>query len=177
MKQFLRFLAGVLLLAALFPAFVWADGGTVRLSERQGGYRITVFTAPVPFRAGPVDISVLVQDAVTAAPVPDARIEIAVARSDRPHEAVRAPATVEAATNKLFQAASFELPAAGLWQIEVAIDGRHGPARVQFDVEAADPQPRWQEMLFWIVLPVAPILLFSIHQVLVRRSASRLPAA
>ena len=41
------------------------DGGTVRLSRCEGGYRITVFTAPTPFRAGPVDISVLVQDAAT----------------------------------------------------------------------------------------------------------------
>ena len=55
-----------------FPAPARADGGTVRLSERQGEYRITVFTAPVPFRAGLVDISVLVQDAVSRTPIPDA---------------------------------------------------------------------------------------------------------
>jgi len=47
------------------PAMVRADGGAVRLSERQGGYQITAFTSPTPFRAGPVDISVLVQDAAT----------------------------------------------------------------------------------------------------------------
>ena len=46
------------------------DGGTVRLSRCEGGLRITVFTAPTPFRAGPVDISVLVQDAVTGEPDP-----------------------------------------------------------------------------------------------------------
>ena len=50
----------------LHPAsFLWADGGTVRLSEEQGRYRITVFTAPAPLRAGPVDVSVLVQEAAT----------------------------------------------------------------------------------------------------------------
>jgi len=116
--------------------------GTVRLSQRRGGYQITIFTAPVPFRAGPVDISVLVQDAVTAAPIPDARIEIGVAPSGCPQEQVRTRATAEAATNKLFQAASFELPTAGRWQVEVAINGPRGHARVQVEVEVAEPQPR-----------------------------------
>ena len=27
-----------------------ADGGSIRLSETKSGYRITVFTAPTPFR-------------------------------------------------------------------------------------------------------------------------------
>ena len=35
-------------------SFLRADGGAVRLSERQGNYRLTVFTAPTPVRAGPV---------------------------------------------------------------------------------------------------------------------------
>ena len=30
----------------LRPSFAMADGGSVRLSQPQGGYRITVFTAP-----------------------------------------------------------------------------------------------------------------------------------
>ena len=47
-----------------------ADGGSMRLSGKKGGYQITVFTAPTPFRAGPVDISVLVQDASTGDPMP-----------------------------------------------------------------------------------------------------------
>src|SRR5262249_46030011 len=31
------------------------DGGVVRLAERVGGYRVTVFTEPTPLRAGPID--------------------------------------------------------------------------------------------------------------------------
>lgn len=156
-----------LLLSPLIP-FTRADGGTVRFSERQGGYQITVFTAPTPLRAGLVDFSVLLQDAATGAPLLDACIEIAVAPSGRPQEIVRSRASAEAATNKLFQAATFELPTAGRWQVEVQIDGPRGPARVKLEVEAAEPQPRWEEMAFWIALPVVPILLFGIHQVLVR---------
>ncbi len=42
---------------------VFGDGGAVRFSGQQGDWRITVFTSPTPLRAGPVDVSVLVQDA------------------------------------------------------------------------------------------------------------------
>ena len=58
---------GWLLVGACGEA-AWGDGGTVRLSRCEGDYRISVFTAPTPFRAGPVDISVLVQDAATGEP-------------------------------------------------------------------------------------------------------------
>jgi len=37
-----------------------ADGGLVELHQVVRQFAITVFTAPVPLRAGPVDISVLV---------------------------------------------------------------------------------------------------------------------
>src|SRR5438093_1281433 len=78
-----------------------ADGGTVRLSQRQGVYQITVFTAPNPFRSGPVDVSVLVQDAGTGQPVPEVRVTVRAAPRGRSGEALVSPATSEAATNKL----------------------------------------------------------------------------
>src|SRR5947207_4622353 len=58
----MRFLRGghlrLLPVAALFlsPAVAAADGGTIRLSEQKGNYRITVFTSPTLLRAGPLDI-------------------------------------------------------------------------------------------------------------------------
>src|SRR3954468_10866690 len=103
MKQIIRSMVCLLLLTSF--SSVRADGGTVRLSQRQGGYQITVFTAPTPFRAGPVDVSVLVQDARTGQPVPQAEVAIRAAPRGRPSEAILQPATVEAATNKLFRAA------------------------------------------------------------------------
>src|SRR5262249_28873210 len=86
----------------LCPSPAAADGGSVRLSEQQGNYRISVFTAPTPVRAGPVDISVLVQDAATGEVVSGVRVTIKVARRDAPGAAVDQPATTAAATNKLF---------------------------------------------------------------------------
>jgi hypothetical protein len=61
-----------------------ADGGSLLLSEKRGGYQITVFTAPTPFRAGPVDISTLVQDASSGDLVTQARVIIRLTKPGRP---------------------------------------------------------------------------------------------
>ena len=68
------------------PTIARGDGGTVRLSEQRGGYQITAFTSPTPFRAGPVDISVFVQDTTSGEPVNDVRIVVRVAPIDRPEK-------------------------------------------------------------------------------------------
>ncbi len=152
-------------------SFLRADGGTVRLSQRAGGYQVTVFTAPTPLRTGPVDVSVLVQDADTGQALPGAEVTVRVAPAGRGHTATVYPATTEAATNKLLRAALFELPEAGRWELEVAVQGPLGPARVRCEVEAAEPAPRWPEFWPWAAWPVLVILLFGVHQLLVRRAA------
>jgi hypothetical protein len=147
------------------------DGGTIRMSEKRGGYLITVFSAPAPFRAGPVDISVLVQDALTGEPVPDAHVTVRVSKPGQP--AMDYPATREAATNKLLHAAQFELPEPGGWQLEVQVEGVDGAAVIGGELEAAAPLPRWRELWPWIGWPALAIGLFGIHQALTRRRLAR----
>jgi hypothetical protein len=159
----------VLSSALVQPASVRADGGAVRLSERQGGYRITVFTEPTPFRAGPVDVSVLIQDGHTGQPVPVERVTVRLAPRGRPDEALVQPATTEAATNKLFLAAKFDLPGPGWWEVEIEVEGELGPARARFAVEAAEAAPPWLASWAWFGWPAVAIVLFAIHQLLVRR--------
>jgi hypothetical protein len=163
-----------LLLASSFilhpSSFLRADGGTVRLSQRAGGYRITVFTEPTPFRAGPVDVSVLVQDAATGEAVPGAQVTVRAAPAGRSGEAAEHPATTEAATNKLLRAALFELPEAGLWELEVVVQGPLGVGRVRCQVDAAEPWPPWLSLWAWVAWPALVILLFGVHQFLVRRA-------
>lgn len=143
-----------------------ADGGTVRLSLKKSGYQITVFTAPMPFRAGPVDISVLVQDSLTGEPMTHARVTVRMSKLGQ--LALEYPATPEAATNKLFRAAQFELPEPGRWDMQVKVEGSHGLAVIAGEVEAAEPLPRWREIWPWFGWPALAIALFSIHQVLTR---------
>jgi hypothetical protein len=147
----------------------WADGGLPRVSEQAGGYRVSVFTSPMPFRAGLVDISMLVQDADSGELLPSVQVIVRATPRDRPNQSVTHPATAEAATNKLCRAAMFELPGPGWWDFELEIEGDRGPARVRFALEAADRLPEWWALAPWIGWPALAIGLFSVHQVLVRR--------
>ena len=147
------------------PAY--GDGGTMRLSEKRDRLLITVFTAPALFRAGPVDISVLVQDALTGEPVPQTRVTV---RMSKPGQlALEYPATREAATNKLLYAAQFDLPEPGLWHLEVQVEGVHGLATIDGELETAAPLPRWRDLWLWISWPGLAIALYGIHQVCCRR--------
>ena len=156
-------------LVTLSPCQARADGGTVRLSEQKGNYRITVFTAPTPLRAGPVDISVLVQEAATGELASEVQVTIKAVWRGSPGVALHHPATTEAATNKPYYAATFDLPEPGWYSLEVSIDGALGEAQVRFDLEAAEPLPPWLAMWPWVGWPVLAIILFGIHQLLVRR--------
>jgi hypothetical protein len=142
-------LVSCLLLAP--SSLLQADGGAVRLRERAGDYQIAVFTSPTPFRAGPVDVSVLVQDAASGECEPEARV------------------TVRLTGAGAGQAAVFQLPESGWWEVEVAVDGSHGPARVRFEVEAGERPPRWLDLWPWFAWPALAVALFGIHQVLVWR--------
>lgn len=144
------------------------DGGTVRWTGKKDGYRITVFTAPTPFRAGPVDISVLVQDAQTGEPLPQARVTVRMSKLD--DQELEYPATTEAATNKLLHAAQFDLPEAGRWDLQVQVEGSQGLAVLGGEMEAAEPLPRWLELWPWFSWPGLAIVLFGVHQVLARRN-------
>jgi hypothetical protein len=145
-----------------------ADGGSLCLSGKRGGYQITVFTAPAPFRAGAVDISALVQDASTGDPMTPSKVTVRMTKPGR--LALEYPATTEAATNKLFRAAQFELPEPGRWALEVEVQGAHGLAAIVGELDAAEPLPRWRELWPWISWPALAIALFAIHQFFARRT-------
>ena len=166
-----RVVACVLLISVplLFQSAARADGGTLRLSEEKGNYQIAVFTAPTPLRAGLVDVSALVQNAATHEPVSDVLITIKAAPRDRPGAAVRRRATFDAATNKLFQAATLNLKEPGWWQLEIGLDGPLGKTTTALDVEVAKPLPKYLAMWPWLTWPALPILLFGTHQFLARR--------
>lgn len=147
------------------PSPVWADGGLVRLSEKVGGYRITVLTSPTPFRAGPVEIGVLVQEADSDRTIADANVSVEMSRRDDPAGALRGDAT----TTTLIPAVNFDLSQGGWWRIRVFVAGRFGPAETTLELEADDPLPPWRELSLWIFLPVIPIGFFVVHQWLIRR--------
>jgi hypothetical protein len=175
MNQFINNMASAMIWVLGFSSLILhpssfsrADGGTVRLCQRAGNYQLAVFTSPTPFRAGPVDISVLVQDPTTGECMPGAEVIVRLTGHGS-GQTLEYAATFEAATNKLFRAAVFELPEAGWWDAEVAIKGPQGPASVQFGLEAGDVLPRWLDLWPWYTWPALAVALFGLHQRLMRR--------
>jgi hypothetical protein len=153
--------------AGVSPAL--GDGGTLRFSGRRGDLLITVFTAPTPLRAGPIDLSVLVQDASTGRPLTNLPIEVRASRTTRGEVGIHAEATSEAATNKLLRAARLELPEPGRWHFELSVRGVDSAHPIRFDVDVAPPPPPWLQMSPWIAWPLVPIGLFAVHQFRLRR--------
>jgi hypothetical protein len=112
---------------------------------------------------------VLVQDARTGEPVPDARVTVHMTSPGQ--AALEHPATAEAATNKLLRAALFEVPQPGPWLLGIDVEGGQGGVSVGCSVEVAEPLPRWRQLWLWIAWPALAIALFGLHQVLTRRKA------
>ncbi|MCE9607291.1 MAG: hypothetical protein K8U03_20590 [Planctomycetia bacterium] len=146
-----------------------ADGGTLRLVEQQGKYRVSIFTSPNPLRAGPVDISLFVQEADTAQPVPEAQATVIVTPSDGVGPSSQSPATTEAATNKLLRAALFDLPTANKWDVEIQCEVDRERIVGRFTMETVEPLPAWLSVWPWFCWPLVAIFLFGLHRLFVAR--------
>ena len=170
MKQCLGPRIGLLAFVFLLvqSAIVKADGGAVRLRERVGSYQISVFTSPTTLCVGPVDISVLLQDAATGSWEADARVTVRM-KSRKTGLVLEQSATSTAATNKLYRSAIFKIPDSGEWVVEIVVAGPKGSGIVHFNIDAAESPPPWQTFWPWFTWPVLVTTLFCIHQFLVCR--------
>jgi hypothetical protein len=151
----------------VLPGTVRADLGQVRLSGSAGPYRVTVLTTPTPLYAGPVEISVFVQDAETLEPVNDATLEVVLARADHEHRSegrahLRAAYDLDA-VGPHYVVRSV-LPQAGRWDIGIHFVGPAGEGSVSCDFDAAPAPPRWQALWPWISWPLVVILLFLVSE-------------
>jgi hypothetical protein len=153
------FLCGLLL-----PRAAFADGGLLRASETAGPFIITVFSSPTPLRAGPADISVMVQERDTGAPALDAQVTVTAQRSGDGLQPVVAAATRAQATNKLLYAALVDLTAAGSWDLHVTVNRDTATARITTTLAVGPPLPRLLAFWPYLALPPAAILLFALHQ-------------
>jgi hypothetical protein len=164
---------GLLLVPALlaFSSRAQADGGFVELHQEIGAFVVTVFSAPGPLRAGPVDISVLVQDRASGQPVLDGEVFVRLKSPGAITLVERA--TREVAQNKLLYSALINLPEAGQWELEVTIKQGKETASVLGQVSAATPSPFWLSYWRSLLLPPIVIAAFALNQWLKRRSAHR----
>jgi hypothetical protein len=169
----------------LLTGQVLADGGTVLVQKRTSNLVVTVFGSPSILRAGPVDLSVLVQEADNAAPVLDATVRLGLSRLQSgtsneawvppccslrsPDDLSEIPATHAAAQNKLLYAATPQLPQSGDWQLSVAVRRGSDVTSLNVPLRIEPPAPVWTQYWFWFALPPVLVGLYVTHSAISRR--------
>jgi len=175
---------GLVAIAFLFSVLgrCWADGGAIIAKETVNGLTLTVFASPAPLRAGPADISVLVQDAKGQA-VLDATVSLGWTSSNPTATTDWLPPCCSMSTllgqtpalrthsqNKLLYGAILPIRNAGPSEISVTVQTPQSNAGLTIPITAAPP--RAPLVAYWPLLAFPPVAigLFAVHQRLSRRS-------
>lgn len=158
----------LLTMVMLIPLIAHADGGTVQLREASGAFVVTVFTAPETLRAGPIDTSVLVQDRETGRVILDATVSLALQPASGTGAWLQTRATHAQARNKLLQAATIDIPAAGWWTMQISVSQNGTQAVVTTKVLVLPAAPRLAGIWPFLILPPVAVALFALHQTLRR---------
>ena len=143
-----------------------ADGGVVRASAVSGPWRVTLFSSPTPLRAGPIDLSILLQDTATDQPMLGATVNLMLRHPES--EPILVEATRAAATNRLLYAALLDLPQPGAWTVDVLAADGDVEARLEAVIEAGPPIPRLLSLWTWLAIPGIVLIVFTVNQWLAR---------
>jgi hypothetical protein len=185
MKQFVLVLIFALIL--FLARISWADGGTIQFQGDAGSFHVTVFTLPPILSAGPVDVTVLLQDRSKLNPLLDARVTlcfVAQAGTGLKKEAwsppacplnispslAGIPASLNHGENRLLYGALVQVPSSGLWKLKINIqrDSENENISTLLKVNPPTPPPLAYWQLF--VLPPLGILGFILNRTARRRS-------
>jgi hypothetical protein len=160
-----------------------ADGGAVLSQQKTGPWLVTLFGSPTPLRAGPADLSVMIQDATTGAPILDQPVSVKVQATTVPGSEAWMPpccsmkksvgvvaATHAAAQNKLLYAANVILPASGPHDVIVQIGSLDDGRILSTRLDVQPPAPPLSS--YWAFLAAPPVFvgLFALNQRLRRRA-------
>ncbi len=120
-------------------------GGTPQLvNEPAGNYLVSVWTAPNPLRVGQVHLTIALSELTTEGlpgePLLGAAVRVMMEPQDIPGaQPIGGLATHEQSVNRLFYEIDLEVPAEGLWQVTLLLDGPAGRGQVSFDVQVLPP--------------------------------------
>jgi len=145
-----------------------ADGGAMQFTKSAGPFVVTVFTTPSPLRAGPVDISLMIQSRENQQAVLDCLAQVQLSKEGA--MSIRSEATHQAAQNKLLYAAQVNVPESGIWELEAAIKLGDDSVNVNGSINVAPSSP--VVLVYWRSLSLPPVFisLFAVNQWLKRRS-------
>ena len=179
----------LLTLALLFAASVplHADGGVTVGQIDRDGLRATVFAAPVPIRAGPLDVTILVQEIPSNQPVTEAVIACSVQKFGPPSPSpvrlpgwcstiapgTRIPATSAHSRNKLLLGAFLPLTEPGRWELSVHVTRGPVSFSAALPLDVAAPHPPLSTWWPLIALAPAAVLLYVWREGLIRARRHR----
>lgn len=170
----------------VLPALGWADGGAIIAREKLDGMTATVFVAPMPLRAGPSDVSVLLQDGGNK-PVLDASVQIAWVPPAQgsagpewlpPCCSMTAAEGWQSATrghsqNKLLYSAFVPIKSAGRSQLAFRIRNNGKDQEFVINLEAAPPASPWTAYWPFLAFPPVAVAGYALN----RRLAKKRPAS
>jgi hypothetical protein len=181
----------IFLLLLFLARTSWADGGAIQYQGDAGPFHVTVFTLPPILSAGPVDVTVLIQDRSKLDPLLDARVTLdltAQTGSDGgkaflkknawappacalnvPASLSNIPAKLNHGENRLLYGALVQVPYSGIWKLRVNIQRNFETESVEtlFKVNSPAPPP----LAYWQLFILPPIAVFGF--ILNRRARSR----
>ena len=145
------------LLFLALAANLLGDGGAVILRRESGPFLITAFVSPGVPRVGLADLSVMLQDRESLAPVLDAEVSLAL------DDAPPIPLTHQLAQNKLLYAASVKLDRVGRSQLSLTVRRGEVAAVASGEIEVA---PAAGAIAYWryLVFPPVAMTIFGLHQ-------------
>ena len=173
-------------LVLLLARTSWADGGTIRFQGDAGSLHVTVFTLPPLLNAGPVDVTVLIQDRSRLNPLLDARVTLnlsAEAGSQQKKEAwsppacalnappalADIPASLNHGENRLLYGAVIQVPYSGSWKLNINIQHDSETVSVSTLLKVNPPAP--PPLAYWqlFILPPLGVIGFILNRTARRR--------
>jgi hypothetical protein len=169
-REFLSALGAACACGVLTLAFdARADGGVVQFARTVEPFRIVVFTGLSPRPPGPLEVSVLVQDARREQPVLDAEVSLRLIGAPGPDTALESTAHPVDGAGGLY-ATTLRLAGPGRHRLAVRVRRGSVVADAEYDGLTIDPASSSARAL-WPHLAVAPIAIavLFLHRRLARR--------
>lgn len=154
------------------------DGGAIIARQTVNGFEMTVFASPAPVRAGPVDVSVLVQE--SDKPILDATVEVTWKASSAAAPewlppcctmdsgAERVPALRAHSNNRFLYSAIVPMKFAGPSELIIRVARGGQEAVLSCAVEVRPPRPAVLAFWPWLAFPPVAVAGFALHQRLSR---------
>jgi hypothetical protein len=159
----------------------WADGGAIQFQGDVESLHVTVFTLPPILSAGPIDVTVLIQDRTKLFPLLDAHVTFDLSEQatdnlkkrawfppacalDVPLPQAAIPASLNHGENRLLYGAIVQIPSSGIWKLKINIE-RDSKTESVSTLLKVNPPPS-PPLAYWhlFILPPLGVLGFILNR-------------